>query len=102
MTPEQLLQVFAVVLSLLFAYIPWFKGWFEGLGLSQKLLVQAGLLLVVVAVIYGLSCLGLYAVFACTWAGVWTALVLFFKAVLLNQGIYQTLVRLPLKLLKRE
>jgi hypothetical protein len=97
MTPEQLVQLVAVLLSLLVAYIPGFSGWFEGLSLSKKLLVQAGFLALTTAVLYGLSCAGLYAVFACTWAGVWAAVVLWAKALLLNQGVYQTLVRLPRK-----
>ena len=102
MTPEQLVQLVAVLLSLLVAYIPGFSKWFDELSLSKKLLLQAGLLALTVAVMYGLSCLGLYAVFACTCAGVWAAVILWAKALLLNQGVYQSLVRLPRKLSGRE
>jgi len=99
MTPEQLLEILAVVLALFFGYFPAVKDWFEKQSLFVKLLVQAGLLFLVTAVMFGASCAGLYDVFVCTGDGAWAAFLLFLQAFLLfNQGIYQGLVRLPEKL----
>lgn len=99
MTEEQLLQILAVVLALFFGYFPGVKDWFERQSLLVKMLFQGGALLLVTAVLYGLSCAALYDYFVCTADGAWAAFILFLKAfVLFNQGVYQSLVRLPEKL----
>lgn len=98
MTPEQLVEYFAIGLALFFAYFPVVKDWFDRQAMWAKLFLQAGLMLLVVAVIYGLSCANLYTVFTCDGAGAWAAFVLFVKAFLLwNQATYQVGVRLLAK-----
>jgi hypothetical protein len=99
MTPEQLLDLLAVVLALGFGYFPGVKDWFGRQSLFVKMLVQAGVLFGVAAALFGLSCANLYDIFVCTGEGAWAAFVLFLQAFLLfNQGVYQSLVRLPAKL----
>jgi hypothetical protein len=69
MTPEQVIAIGAAVISLLMEYIPPFSTWYEKLSPGYKRLFMAGLLFVIVAGAFGLSCAGLLAVFVCTLAG---------------------------------
>lgn len=95
MTPEGLVALLGAILSLVFAYFPWVKTWFENLPSVYKPLLNAGLLLLLVAVLFGLSCAGLVSYFACTTAGALAALELWFIALVGNQLAYQILVRQP-------
>lgn len=88
MTPEQLAAIAGVVLSLAFSYIPGLKDWFDRQEGNAKRLVMLGLMLGIVAVIFGLSCGGLLSTFACTWLGAWDALYLLILAAIANQAAY--------------
>jgi hypothetical protein len=88
MTPEQLIAIGAAVLSLLLEYIPPFSTWYEKLAPGYKRLFMAGLLFVVVAGAFGLSCAGIIVLFACSWAGVWAAVQVWLFAIAINQGIH--------------
>ncbi len=85
MTTEILVGLGAAGLSLLFEYFPGFDAWYEKLTKQYKRLFMAGVLFVIVAAIFGLSCAGVSAVFACTYAGAWVALQLWAGAVVVNQ-----------------
>ena len=100
MTPEVLIAIFGAILSLVFAYFPWVKQWFEQLNPVYKPLLNAGLLLVLVYAIYGLSCAGVLAYFPCTGQGALDALVVWFYAIVANQAAYQVLVRQPTRFVK--
>lgn len=92
MTPEEVLQLVAMGWALLFQYLPYLKDKFDALSQGTKVLIQLGAIALVVFGAYGLSCLGILAYFACgaEWsAGLLAAAVLFFKAVIANQGMYQ-------------
>jgi len=89
MTPETLALIAGVVISLIFSYIPGLKTWFETLAPDMKRLFMLGVLFVVTAALFGLSCAGLFAYFPCTWAGAWEALQLFILAAIANQTAYQ-------------
>lgn len=49
MTPDALVTLAGVILSLVFAYLPGAKDWFDGLDRQYKPLFMAGVLLVVAA-----------------------------------------------------
>jgi hypothetical protein len=85
MTPEQLAAIAGIVLSLAFSYIPGLKDWYDKQTGDYKRLIMLGSLFVVAAGALGLSCANLLAVFACTWAGAWQALLLFLSAAIANQ-----------------
>lgn len=86
---EQLLASMAgLVLSLAFAYMPGLSDWYDGKNSQTKALIMAGLLLVVAAASYGLSCTGNFAYFECSEAGAWTAVEVFIAALVANQGTY--------------
>jgi O-antigen/teichoic acid export membrane protein len=85
MTPEQLAAIAGVVLSLAFSYVPGLSQWYDTLDGDHKRLIMLGSLFVVAAGALGLSCASLLAVFACTWAGAWQALLLFLSAAIANQ-----------------
>ena len=93
MSPEELVALLGAVLAFVFGYFPWIKDWFDGLSSVWKPLVNAGLLLVVALGLVGLSCTGFANYFACDTSGVLAALVLWVKALLINQLAYQVGVR---------
>ena len=90
-TPEELIFIGAAVLSLLMEYIPPFSGWYEKLSPGYKRLFMAGLLFIVVAGAFGLSCTALIAVFACSVVGAWAAVQVWLFAIAINQGIHLVL-----------
>ena len=96
-TSEILVALFGTILSLVFAYFPWVKQWFEALDPVYKPLLNAGLLLVLAYALYGLSCAGVVSYFACTGQGAIDALVVWFYAIVANQLTYQVAVRQPTK-----
>jgi hypothetical protein len=98
MSSEILIAIVGALLSLLFAYVPGASEWYEKLGYdvagnyddgTKKRLVMLGMLVVVAAVGFGLSCAGFAADFklalTCDRAGatglVWTLVV----AIMANQ-----------------
>ncbi len=97
MTPEQIAAIAGVVLSLAFSYVPGLKDWFDRLSGDYKRLVMLGLMFGVVAVIFGLSCAGLLATFACTWLGAWDAFWLLILAAIGNQTAYSLTPRARIK-----
>ena len=92
MTAEQLIAIAGAILSLAFSYIPGLKNRYEPLSDEMKRLVMLGLLVLVVAGVFGLACsrFGAYVgiAVACDEPGlvalVW-ALVL---AIMANQSTY--------------
>jgi hypothetical protein len=93
MTPEQLIVLLGAVLSLVFAYFPWVKDWFEGLDSVWKPLLNAGLLLVLALVLVGLGCIDFVDYFECSTAGLIEALIVWLLAVVANQATYAVAVR---------
>lgn len=92
MSVESLALIAGGVLSLLFSYIPGLNASFAGLGSEVKRLIMAGLLFLVAAVIYGLSCAGVGASFAvsvpCTQEGLLGLINVFVLAVIANQSAF--------------
>jgi len=93
MTPEQLALLLGAILSLVFAYFPWVKDWFDGLDSVWKPLLNAGLLLVLALALVGLGCLDLVDYFACSQSGLLEALIVWLLALIGNQAAYLAFVR---------
>lgn len=88
MTSELLSSIAGVVLSLVFSYIPGVSDWYEMLTPAIKRAVMAGLLFLVAAAIFGLSCIGLEVDVTCTAGGALGLLRLWFAALIANQSAY--------------
>lgn len=88
MSAEQLVALVAAILALLFAYIPGFATWFNPLQAETKRLIMLGLLVVVSAIIFALSCTGIASYVQCTQAGVWEYLKILGVAVIMNQSLF--------------
>jgi hypothetical protein len=92
MTAEQLAVIAGAILSLAFSYIPGLKNRYEPLSEEVKRLVMLGLLVLVVAGVFGLACsrFGVYLgiAIACDEPGlvglVWSLVL----AVMANQSTY--------------
>jgi hypothetical protein len=95
MTTEQLVSVSGLALSLGFFYIPGLNTWYDSQNSQAKAAVMGGLLLVVTAAAYGLSCVADFAYFECTQTGAWAAVTLFARALAVNQGTYMLARNLP-------
>ncbi len=82
------------VLSLLFAYIPGVKDWYDALASQQKQGIMALALLVVSAAIFGLTCLGWLnsiapnLVVTCDQQGAFGLVKVFILALIGNQATY--------------
>jgi len=83
--------VAGVILSLAFKYIPGLNAWYEKQTSQFKELFMLGMLVIVVAGMFGLSCLGWENYFACDQIGLKDALYVLVGAVIGNQGAYSML-----------
>lgn len=93
MTSEQISALAGVVLSLAFSYVPGLSDWFGELRSEYKRLLMAGLMLVVAAAAYGLTCAGwLETAIVCDEAGVMALVWAYIAALVANQATY-TLTR---------
>lgn len=88
MTAETLAMTAAALLSLLFEYAPPLTDWYGGQNEQRKRLIMLGLMVLVAAGAYGLSCVGQGDYFACSQAGAWEALRLLVAALAANQGTH--------------
>ena len=88
MTVDLLSSIFGVVVSLIFSYFPWVSSWFNKLPPDVRRPVMAGLLLFVVAGIYGYSCAGQANYFTCDQIGIWTAVRLYIGCLIANQATF--------------
>jgi hypothetical protein len=95
MTPEFLAGLAGVVLSLVFAYFPWVKTWFDNLKSEYKPLLNAGILLAIALAMVGLGCepLGWVDYFECSTAGLLEAAKLWVLALVGNIATYTFGVR---------
>lgn len=77
------------LLSLIFAYVPGLKSWYEKLSAEYKQLVMLGALFVIVGGKFALGCIGRDATFTCDANGVYDALTAFILAISANAGVYK-------------
>lgn len=92
MDANLLAAISAVVVSLLFSYIPGLNAWFAGLQGEYKRLIMAAVLLIVAGASVGLACAGLAADFGltvtCDKAGIIGLVQAFILALAANQATY--------------
>ncbi len=91
MTIETLSLAAGALLSLLFAYVPGVKGWFDAKDSTVKRAIMAGALLVVAIVIFAAGCVGLQipgSTIECSTQGAWTLVQVFLLALVANQSMY--------------
>ena len=90
MTVEFLASTAGVFLSLLFSYVPTFKGWFDALEGNAKRLIMLASLFVTAAGIFGLACTGKFDIaVACDLDGALGMFELFVLASIANQAAYK-------------
>lgn len=91
MSPELIVAVAGIVLSLAFEYIPGVHTWYNALEDNKQKLIMLLALAVTVAGAYGLSCAAWLAVYACTSAGIQDAVFGFVLAAIANQTTHRLL-----------
>lgn len=93
MTSDTLVLLAGAVVSLLFSYVPGLNSWFDALQSEYKRLIMAGLMLVIGAGAYGLTCAGLGGDFvlvgSCDQSGAIEILRAWVLAIIANQGAYK-------------
>lgn len=89
MSTDTLAATAAVLLSLLFSYVPGFQSWFEPLNATYKRLIMLFLLVLVAGGAFALACarLGEVAV-TCDQPGAWGLLRALIAAMVANQATY--------------
>jgi ascorbate-specific PTS system EIIC-type component UlaA len=89
MNAEFLARIAGIALSLIFSYIPLAQKYYDTLDGIAKRLVMAGLLLLVAAITYGLSCWGVISGYVeCTQAGLVSTIGFFIDALSANQAAF--------------
>lgn len=76
------------VLSLVLAYLPGVKGWWESLDSEQKRAALGVLYLCIAAGLFVPACFGGPAVVACDTSSIWPVIGAFFAALVGSQGMY--------------
>lgn len=99
MTPEYLASIVAILLSLLFSYVPGFATWYNALTEDIKRLFMLLLLFLTTVVAFGLACLGWFNVegVICTQAGAIELIKVFVAAIIANQATHALSPRVGLK-----
>ena len=90
MTPDGLVTLVGIVLSLVFGYIPWVRSWFDQLDSRYKPLFMAVVLLLVAAGKLAVDCRLDGACLAANWQRV---LWVWFAALVANQTTYSVTVK---------
>ena len=93
LTPDLIVMVAGLLLAIVFDFVPKAKGWFDTKSVEMKRLINAGIMLLVVVVVFGFNCLGwgeglgIPAV-ACTQAGALFMIQLFVLGIGMNYGAH--------------
>lgn len=87
-----LAEVAGMALSIIFAYVPGAKDWFEGLGGTQKRLTLGGLILVVTVALFFYTCQTSQEI-TCTVDGALKMAEYFIKALIASQATYTLMPR---------
>lgn len=92
MTPELLMSIAGILLSLIFSYVPGISDWYEQFDPNKKRVVMLVLLLFVTASMLGLACAGFGSDFgigvACDRLGVTELVKALIAAIIANQAAY--------------
>lgn len=95
MTSDKLAALVGVLISLLFAYLPGLKTWFEKQASEAKGGITAGITVLAALAIYGLSCAGWFTELGvtCSQGGFQQLVSIVIGALVGLAGTYVTLVR---------
>ena len=88
MSVELISAIAGILISLILEFVPGVEAWYHKFAPQQKRLVMLVALFVVVGSAFGLSCAGLLAIFVCTGAGAWEAVMAFIAALVANQSVH--------------
>lgn len=92
MTAIQITTYAAILVSLLFSYIPGLNDWFAIQTATKKRLVMLGVMLIVTLGAFGLSCtplvVSLHLAVSCTAAGAYDLVPSFVAAVIASQAAF--------------
>lgn len=88
LTPEFLISLTGVVLSVCFSYIPKLNTWFAVQEPQMKLLIMAGIMAAVTAALVGLSCTNTMVFMTCDKQGFVNTILIFFQGMVLNQTAF--------------
>jgi hypothetical protein len=89
LSPETLSMLAGVLLTLAFSYIPGLNVWYQTLTATWKSLLMLGLLIVVSAGAFGLSCAGWIDGLACTQVDLKSLVWCLVLAIIANQSVYK-------------
>lgn len=95
MSSEKLASIVGVLISLLFAYLPGLKTWFDKQTSEAKGGITAGITVLAAFAIYGLSCAGWFTELGvtCSQGGLQQLISIVIGALVGLAGTYVTLVR---------
>jgi hypothetical protein len=94
MTPEVLSSLSAAAWSLVLAYVPGIKQWYDSLTTERRPVVFAVLVIVTACAIFGFSCAGWFGFSVpCTEVGVQSLLVSIVMALATGGGFYTAVIR---------
>jgi Na+/H+ antiporter NhaD/arsenite permease-like protein len=86
-SPEAIIMIAGVVLSVLFSYVPGFANWYNTIEDEvTKQLIMLGLLIVVTAAVFALACGGMIQGVVCTKPGLIQLIWALILAVIANQS----------------
>ena len=91
MSVELISAIAGILISLILEFVPGVEGWYNKFTPQQKRLVMLVALFIVVGGAFGLSCAGLLAIFVCSVAGAWQAVMAFIAALVANQSVHLVL-----------
>jgi hypothetical protein len=87
-TPELLSYLLAGLVAILFDWFPVLNAWYGDLSSLKKQQIMAGMLAVIVAVIYGLGCAGILGGMTCDQGQIAVLVKIYFVAIGVNQGMH--------------
>jgi hypothetical protein len=95
MTSDKLAALVGVLISLLFAYLPGLKSWFNKQSSEAKGGITAGVTVLAALAVYGLSCAGWFTQLGvtCSQGGFQQLVTIIIGALVGMGGTYVTLVR---------
>jgi hypothetical protein len=88
MTEAQLGAYAGIVLSLVIAYFPGVREWYDAKTGPVKAQIMGGLLVLVALVVFGLSCANLYPLVACSVDGAKELVGILVAALIANQATF--------------
>ena len=92
MTPIEISALAGAILALIFEYFPKLSEWYAGLDPNSKRLIMIGLMVAVVAGVFGLGCINpLKQSWPCDANGVLDAFIALLSAIAANQAVHRIL-----------